>query len=72
MTDKNRLPSNPEAQPCVKSVMSYLAYISGDRIVTGQHTQTMAMEELEKIRKVTGKEPALLGFELLCSSITGN
>ncbi len=68
MTDKNRLPSNPEAQPCVKSVMSYLADISGDRIVTGQHTQTMAMEELEKIRKVTGKDPALLGFELLSYS----
>ena len=48
--------------------MKYLADISGDRIVTGQHTQTIPMEELEKIRKVTGKEPALLGFELLAYS----
>jgi len=45
--------------------MMFLADIVGDRIVAGQHTQTMAMEELEKIREVTGREPALLGFELL-------
>ena len=68
MTEIYRIPSNPEALPCVAVVMSYLADISGDRIVTGQHTQTMAMEELVKIREVTGREPALLGFELLSYS----
>lgn len=61
-------PCNKNAQRCVKNVMEFLAGISGDKIVTGQHTQTMAMEELEHIRKVTGKEPALLGFELLSYS----
>ena len=61
-------PSNSASQPCVINVMRYLAEIAGDRIVTGQHTQTMAVEEVEKIRKVTGKEPALLGFELLSYS----
>ncbi len=61
-------PSDPRAQECVKRVMAYLAEISGDRIVTGQHTQTLAMEEYEHIREVTGKEPALLGFELLSYS----
>lgn len=68
MTEIYRIPSDPDAQSCVARVMSYLADISGDRIVTGQHTQTMAMEELVKIREVTGKEPALLGFELLSYS----
>ena len=66
--DPRTVPSNPEAQPCVKRVMTYLADIAGDKIVTGQHTQTMKMEELEKIREATGKEPALLGFELLSYS----
>ena len=61
-------PTNPKAQTCVKKVMEYLSRISGDRIITGQHTQTMAMEELCKIRKITGREPALLGFELLSYS----
>ena len=62
------VPSNTESQPCVARVLSYLADISGERIVTGQHTQTIPMEELVKIREVTGKEPALLGFELLAYS----
>ena len=52
----------------VKKVMNYLASIQGKKIIAGQHTQTMAMEELAQIKKVTGKEPALLGFELLSYS----
>lgn len=68
MDRKWDIPSNISAQPCVRNVMLYLADIAGDRIITGQHTQTMAMEELVKIREVTGKEPALLGFELLACS----
>ena len=55
-TRKWDLPSNMESQPCVRSVMMFLADITGDRIITGQHTQTMAMEELTKIREVTGKK----------------
>ncbi len=61
-------PANKNALPCVKSVMGYLSEISGDRILTGQHTQTMTMEELHHIKNMTGKEPALLGFELLSYS----
>ncbi len=68
MKDRYITPCNPRAQECVKSVMKYLADIMGDSIVTGQHTQTIPMEELQKIREVTGKEPALLGFELLSYS----
>ncbi len=68
MTTRFTTPTNPNAQVCVKNVLNYLGEISDDRIVTGQHTQTMAMEDLEVIRRETGKEPALLGFELLSYS----
>ncbi len=68
MEKRYTTPTNPNAQECVKTVMNYLGEISGDRIVTGQHTQTMDMIDLEVIRRETGKEPALLGFELLSYS----
>lgn len=68
MSDKIFLPANPNAQQGVKNVMKYLSDITYDKVITGQHTQTMALEELIQIKKVTGKEPALLGFELLSYS----
>lgn len=68
MSNKNYIPSNPNAQECVKKVMKYLSDISGEKIITGQHTQTLEMEELKHIQSVTGKQPALLGFELLSYS----
>ena len=68
MSDLIKTPCNKNAQQGVRNILGYLAGISGDKIVTGQHTQTMAMEELAHIRGVTGKEPALLGFELLAYS----
>lgn len=58
-------PCNPNALPCVHRMMEYLADLSGHGILTGQHTKTRGMEEFHHIRQVTGKEPALLGFELL-------
>ena len=61
-------PADKNAIDEVRNVMRYLTDISGKRIITGQHTQTMAMEELHHIRNVAGKEPALLGFELLSYS----
>lgn len=68
MSDKIFTPSNPRAQDCVKNVMKYLSDITYEKVITGQHTQTMAMEELHLIREKTGHEPALLGFELLSYS----
>lgn len=59
---------NPNASPCVKKLMEYLKSIEGKRIITGQHTQTMAQEELQLIQKETGKLPALCGIELLSYS----
>lgn len=68
MRDKIYTPVNPNAQQCVKNVLSFLSDITYNRVVTGQHTQTMAMEELTQIQKITGREPAMLGFELLSYS----
>ena len=68
MSDKLFAPADPQAQPCVKNVLEYLSDISYTKVLAGQHTQTMAQEELACIRKATGKEPALLGFELLSYS----
>lgn len=68
MSDKRYIPVVPNAQESVKNVLKYLSDITYDRIITGQHTQTMAMEELHHIKKITGHEPALLGFELLSYS----
>ena len=52
----------------VQAVLDYLADIEGKHILTGQHTQTMAQEELGRIHGITGKYPALCGFELLSYS----
>lgn len=61
-------PSNPNALPCVHKLMAYLGQLAGYGILTGQHTKTRGMEELHRIEEVTGKQPALLGFELLAYS----
>ena len=68
MSDKLFVPQNKNAQDCVKNVMKYLSDITYEKVITGQHTQSMAQEELHYIEQVTGKQPALLGFELLSYS----
>ena len=68
MRDKIFVPQNKNAQDCVKNVMKYLSDITYEKVITGQHTQSMAQEELHYIEQVTGKQPALLGFELLSYS----
>ena len=68
MSGKLFTPVNPNAQQGVKNVLKFLSDISGERVITGQHTQSMAQEELHKIHEITGRMPALLGFELLSYS----
>lgn len=65
---KNYDTSDKDAVQEVRNVLDYLSEISGKKIITGQHTQTMEQEELHSIFRITGKEPALLGFELLSYS----
>lgn len=65
---KNVTPCNPNASEEVKAVLQYLSDISGKGIITGQHTLTTAQKELHYIEELTGKLPALCGFELLSYS----
>ena len=37
-------PVNAQATPNAKKLLQYLSEIGGKKIVTGQHTQTVAME----------------------------
>lgn len=64
-----------ETRPCdkkatkeVRELLEYFNSIEGRQIITGQHTQTKKMEEVARIEEVTGKKPALCGFELLAYS----
>ena len=66
--NKTYMPVNQNAIKEVKDVLAYFTKIEGKGIITGQHTQTMEQEELARIFEVTGKLPALCGFELLAYS----
>ncbi len=63
-------PCNPSASKEARNLMQYIVDISGNSILLGQHTQTRKQEELNYIEKITGKLPAICGFELL--SYSGN
>lgn len=56
---------NHNATSKAKELLNYLSDIAGKKIITGQHTQTNPMEEIDYIEKITGKQPKLRGFELL-------
>lgn len=60
--------ANPNASTSAKKLLDYLSETAGKSIITGQHTQTNPMEEIEYIRNQTGKEPLLRGFEMLAYS----
>ena len=49
-------------------ILNFLEETAGRKIITGQHTQTNPMEEIDYIREVTGAEPLLRGVELLSYS----
>ena len=59
---------NPNATKNAQKLLDYLSDTAGKAIITGQHTQTIPMEEIEYIKEVTGKTPKLRGFELLAYS----
>lgn len=63
-----QLTANPNASPEAKKLLNYLSEISGQNLITGQHTQTNPMEEIAYIKDITGREPLLRGFELLSYS----
>lgn len=61
-------PVNKNASKEARELLSYLESVAGKQLISGQHTQTVPMEEIEYIKEVTGKEPKLRGFELLAYS----
>ena len=64
----SQIPVNKNATESAKKLLSYLCDTAGKALITGQHTQTNPMEEIEYIRDITGSEPKLRGFELLAYS----
>lgn len=63
-----QLPVNKNASKEARELLQYLEEIAGKQIISGQHTQTIPMEEIAYIKGITGKEPKLRGFELLSYS----
>lgn len=59
---------NPNATEKAKALLNFLSETAGKAIITGQHTQTNPMEEIDYIKSKTGKEPLLRGFEMLAHS----
>ena len=62
---KEMRPVNKNATPEAVGLLEFLYDNAGKRLITGQHTQTVPMEEIDYIFEKTGKKPALRGFELL-------
>lgn len=63
-----QIPVNQEASKNARELLNYLSDTAGNGIISGQHTQTVSMDEIGYIRDVTGEEPLLRGFELLSYS----
>lgn len=61
-------PVNKNASLEARKLLQYLYDVAGKQIITGQHTQSVAMEEIDYIKDQTGKTPKLRGFELLSYS----
>lgn len=62
------VPVNPNATDKAKELLAYLCESAGQRLITGQHTQTKPMEERAYIKEVTGRYPKLVEFEMLSYS----
>ena len=64
----DKIPVNKNASESARRLLEYLADVAGKKILTGQHTQTTAMEEYNLIHELTGRYPKVVGFELLSYS----
>jgi mannan endo-1,4-beta-mannosidase len=64
----DKTPVNKNATKSAKELLEYLVDTAGNAIITGQHTQTIPMEEYNLIHDLTGYYPKLVGFELLSYS----
>lgn len=57
--------TNKNASKEAVELMDYLSSIYKKYVISGLHTKTIVQEELWHVQKVTGKLPALCGFDLL-------
>lgn len=57
--------NNPNALPICKAIIKYFDTIYGNKIISGQHTNFAKGTQLEYIYEVTGKYPAIRGFDLM-------
>lgn len=64
----NFILSNKYASLECKKLMKYFSSIFGKGIISGQHCNKATMPDIEYIRRVTGKVPAILGFDFLSYS----
>jgi mannan endo-1,4-beta-mannosidase len=60
--------SNPNASKEAKDLMAFLKRIQGRKIITGQHCNKATCPDIEYIKRVTGKTPAIIGLDLLSYS----
>ncbi|MFC5649672.1 glycosyl hydrolase [Paenibacillus solisilvae] len=60
--------TNPNASAEAAALMKFFSDIYGSKIITGQHTSAAAGPEIDYIHEVTGKYPAMRGFDLLSYS----
>ncbi len=63
-----KVPVNANATKKAQELLSYIVDQAGEKIITGQHTQTNTMEERAYIKEVTGYYPKLVEFEMLSYS----
>ena len=56
------MPVNKHATKEACELLQYLYDTAGKQIITGQHTQTVPMEERTHIHELTGAYPKLQGF----------
>lgn len=56
---------NQRATQQAKKIMEYLSNIYGNKTLTGQQIGVVAQPELEVIKAVTGKYPAVYGFDMM-------
>lgn len=63
-----QIPANKNLSQNARKLLAYLEKTAGNSIITGQHTQTIPMEEISYIAEHTGRQPKLRGFELLSYS----
>jgi len=62
---------NPNADDNAKRLMQYLADTYGKKIITGQTSQKgVSSAEVRSIQSVTGKYPAVLGFDMMDYSLS--